>query len=283
VSTPPSSSARASADVQTATAWLETQWRLPTRLSTIPQAMAAMGRHETDDFRWDVSVTLARDWRKRLLNARTDSWSANPERLAEFTRQLRTWGFAMLVLTASERLIGAALVQTPSASQSDISDRLGVPLTDVERAFSALERVGLVSGERLAFRHGRVLSGLGLASHVVTVVATGETFNTTCAIDYVLLAKNIYPHHNLRLVDYCTQSLAPIDVIFGSRQVLECEGPEPLLYRGGKCGTNLLFRSQADFLTWLSGTRPKGPAGLLGDWLANWPAAPRLTAIDQQR
>lgn len=45
--------------VTTALAWLDAEWRKPTRLSTVPRALVAMGLDEADALRWLITVRLA--------------------------------------------------------------------------------------------------------------------------------------------------------------------------------------------------------------------------------
>jgi hypothetical protein len=262
------------ADVASAIAWLDAQWRLPTRLSTIPQALVAMGRAETDDLRWPIAASLARNWRQRLIQARADSWADHPERLADFKRQFRSWRFPIVVLTSTERLVGAVIVGSPGATSEAIASQLGVAIRDVDAAYDALDRVGLLTRAtgppRLADGHQRLLTGLGLAFHTVMLDDESAGFNITCAIDYVVLAKNAHAGKRLRLRDACAHSLTPIDVTFDADGVIDSHGPEPVLYRGGVCARNLLFRSPPDLDAWLNGTPPTGRAALLSEWLSGW-------------
>ena len=261
-------------DVASAIAWLNAQWRLPTRLSTIPQALVAMGRPETDDLRWPIAASLKRDWRQRLIQARADSWPDHPERLADFKSQFRSWRFPILALTSAERLVGTALVASPGATTASIASQLPMAIHDVEAAYDALTRVGLLASaegpSRLADGHQRLLTGLGLVFHAVTLEDEADGFNITCAIDYVVLAKSAYAGRRMRLRDACAHSLAPIDVTFDSDGVISSDGPEPVLYRGGVCARNLLFRSHADLNAWLDGAPPTGRAALLSEWLSGW-------------
>ncbi len=90
-------------------AWLDGEWRKPTRLSTVPQAMAALGMDDQDPLRWPITTRVGRDWRKRLVRARAEQWTSAPDRLTEFQRQLQTWRFPTIALTTTERRVGSAL------------------------------------------------------------------------------------------------------------------------------------------------------------------------------
>ena len=261
--------------------WLDAQWRMPTRLSTIPQAMNAVGLAQTDPLRWEVAGRLARRWRGRLFQARADAWGAESERLVDFRSQLRSWGFPSIALTTEERMVGRAPVSAAPVppSAAGIADRLAMTGEAVEVAFDALARVGFLEGRGSGYRlkpgYKRLLRGLGLSFHTVTLADEDDTFNTTCAIDYVVLAKTTYPGRRLRLHDACAQSLAPIHVTYDSDGVIAADPAEPVLYRGGPCAANLLFRSEADLEAWLGAPAPAEKAAPPGTWLARWGRPPR--------
>jgi hypothetical protein len=269
-----------STTVDAALAWLDDQWRMPTRLSTVPQALAALGVGEADPVRWQVTSRLARDWRKRLFDARADAWIDHPERLDGFAKQLRTWRFASISLTTAERVIASAIAR-PAASIIDpaaLAEGSSMPAAAVDAALDALRRVGMLDADGASLRplrtFERQLSGLGLSFHVVTLEKTGDTFNTTCAIDYVVLAKNVYPGQRLRLHDACAHTMEPLDVVFDSNGVISGGDGGPVLYRGGPCGRNLLFRSEDDLEAWLGAPPAGGKAARLGAWLERWGVSP---------
>ncbi len=163
----------ATAAIESALAWLDAEWRKPTRLSTVPQAMAAMGMDDRDPLRWPITTRVARDWRKRLVGARAEQWASAPDRLAEFQRQLRTWRFPAIALTATERRVGSALEKAWDADPARIASRLKLDEGVVEAALDGLHRIGFLDMPggryRLSPRHKRLLSGLGLSFHTVTV------------------------------------------------------------------------------------------------------------------
>lgn len=264
--------------VSEALEWLDAQWRLPTRLSTIPQAMTALGLAEDDPARWDVAAKISRSWRGRLLRAREAQWGAGSDRLNAFWQQLRTWQFPTIALTSGERLVGAALVGAapPMPSPGNAGERMHLPAATLEAAYDALARVRILEagGDGYRFRSGyrRLLGGLGLSFHTVTVVDDSDTFNTTCAIDYVVLAKASYKGRRLRLDDACARSLVPITVEYDGDRVYSVDPAEPVLYRGGPCGQNLLFASASELEAWLGAPPSEEKAAPLSTWLTRWGA-----------
>ena len=62
----------------------------------------------------------------------------------------------------------------------------------------------------------------------------------------MVLAKNAYAGKRLRLQDACAQTLEPIEVVFDATGIIAGPSEEPVLYRGGPCARNLLFRSQGE-------------------------------------
>lgn len=138
-------------------AFLKERWRRPLDITTIGQAQAALGHEADEAVRWRLYEVL----------------QAEPQHLAE----KRRYGVsaATVALTNGEKLAGRALLL--GAGEDDARRASGIAKARWPDARQALTRVGLLvrGGWRLADGHQRLLDGVGLIFHTVSV--RGETFN----------------------------------------------------------------------------------------------------------
>ncbi len=110
-------------------------------------------------------------------------------------REAMRWHPATYILTNDERLIARALLRHEQHSQLlpavvDIAQALSLAEEKVRDGLAALAWVGFLhkvkEEVRLAPDYRRFLTGLGLYYHEV-VLASGERFNTNCALDFFIM------------------------------------------------------------------------------------------------
>ncbi len=188
-------------DVQRIVAYLQSEWRTGLRLTTVAQAMAALGLPEDDELRWQVGRALEAEWRQhRSLPGflRGMKWltGRNLVRILRFLpdvlfgfprllREARDWNPAVYILTEDEKLIARHILLAPKQSRSapSVTVMAAAPSLSPEavmRGQVMLARLGfLVPLNRsyaLAPDHERFSRGLGFNFHTITL-ATGEVFN----------------------------------------------------------------------------------------------------------
>lgn len=138
-------------------AFLDERWKRPLDITTIGQALEALGNEPNNNLRWELFETL----------------QANPGRLSDKKR----YGVSPVTVTLSneEKLAGRALLF--GKSEEEARSAAAIPEGRWPSSRDALVRVGLLAdrGWRPADGHERILDGVGLFFH--TVRARDETFN----------------------------------------------------------------------------------------------------------
>lgn len=231
--------------------YLLAEWQKPLRLTTVAQAMAAMGLPADDERRWSIGKKLRRLWRRSVQDPRRyERWrttlrlDVDQARVEHFVQQTREWGSASYILDEGEKLVARYILLTqerdgrlPSLEQ--IAQAMGERLEPVRAQCDMLARIGFLAPEErspagycLARGYRRFLKGLGFLFHTVTL-ASGERFNVPCAIDYLLMASRLYPDETVAVDDSCAHCVERIHVVLARGSVTEATPEEPLVYRGG--------------------------------------------------
>jgi len=175
---------------------LLTEWQQPQQhLTTVGQAMAALGLADDQELRWRVGQKVRRLWRRavqdpgRYARFRMALGLAVDEaRTARFLQQTRAWSPASYILNEEEKLVARAILlswerdrRLPSVEE--IAQAAEQTLAQVTPSLEMLARVGFLAsmqgppaGYRLARGYRRFLQGLGLSFHTVTL-ASGKRFN----------------------------------------------------------------------------------------------------------
>ena len=188
-------------DLQHIATYLQSEWRTGLRLTTVAQAMAALGLPEDDTVRWQVGRELEREWRQHRSVPgffRGLKWLAgkSPSHLLRFLpgvlfgfprllQEAREWNPAVYILTEDEKLIARQILlakkqsrSVPSASA--IAAALSISPEAVMRGQAMLARLGFLvplnESYALAPDYERFTRGLGFNFHTITL-ATGEVFN----------------------------------------------------------------------------------------------------------
>lgn len=188
-------------DIQRIVAFVQSEWRTGLRLTTIAQAMGALGLPDDDEVRWQVGRILDRDWQQhrrvsgffrgvlwltgknlgRLLRFLPDVLFGFPRLL----RETREWNPAVYILTEDEKLIARHILladkaSRPMPSAAAIVTALSLPVDTVARGLAMLARLGFLassnSGYTLARDHERFSRGLGFNFHTIAL-SSGEVFN----------------------------------------------------------------------------------------------------------
>ncbi len=203
------------ARVERIVAHLAVVWERVFRLTTIEQAMAALGLPPHRALRLRVAEHLA---------ARVELYPT-----------LRRWGHVRFALSRSELRLGLLLAASPGLSPDAAAHRLGVPTATVRRALPALRRLGLLepapsdapygdAGLLLAADHRQHLGPLGFAAHQVTL-ADGERFDVPCVRDALLLARYRYARERVMLETHCPGSARPIGLGIERGEIVAVEPP----------------------------------------------------------
>lgn len=149
-------------------------WRDILRCTTIDQALERVGVPFSHERRLAISTLLLES--------------------TEIQEAMR-WHPATYILTNEEKLVARALLTHEQHSQPlpaavDIAQALSLSEQRVQEGLAALAWVGFLHKAkeevRLAPDYRRFLTGLGLYYHEV-VLASGERFNTNCALDFFLM------------------------------------------------------------------------------------------------
>ena len=170
------------------------EWSTDLRLTTIPQAMGRLGMADDSGLRWEVANRLEPAWRNALISPekRRQVAAALGRELDEsqserLRQQLGTWHLASILLTEDEKLVARYILicqeGAPHPSPADTSDKLGIPVPEVNEALRMLARVGFLSlrdrrrpaSYTVAQGYERLLEGLGFSFHTVTL-DTGDRF-----------------------------------------------------------------------------------------------------------
>ncbi|MGH8060280.1 MAG: hypothetical protein ACREOH_24090, partial [Candidatus Entotheonellia bacterium] len=156
------------------------EWQKPLRLTTVAQAMAALGLGEDQELRWRIGQKLRRLWRRsaqdltRFERFRTAIGLAlDQARIQQLLRQTREWGLASIALDEDEKLVARHIVLTHERerrfpSPEETARVTGQSPGHVESQFEMLARVGVLArvesipvGYRLGRGYRRFLKGLG--------------------------------------------------------------------------------------------------------------------------
>ncbi|MDQ7851070.1 MAG: hypothetical protein RB148_12435 [Armatimonadota bacterium] len=177
--------------------FLVDQWREGLRITTVPQALAALGIPDDEEMRVRIGRRLEQIWRRRLGPFglwRGLRWLRRPSgwrrakamlpairRLPSLVAEVRAWNPAVYILSNGEKLIARHILLAGKVpSPEEIGTALGLSGKAVETGLRLLRRLGFLVGEqgsyRLAPAHARLLEGLGFNSHTVTLEG-GEQFN----------------------------------------------------------------------------------------------------------
>lgn len=208
--------------------YLLAAWDRPFRLTTVGQAVAALGLPAEPVLRRRVADHLA----------------AQPELHPTLAR----WGYRALALDATERRVARALRRdtTPEPTAAALATSLGLSIERVDAAVASLRHVGLVHGSDAAadVRHAdgppirlvedaeRLAGPLGFNCHTLTL-GTGEVFDVPCARDVLLFAATRRFGPYLRLDTACAVCAAPIAATFADANLTAVEPPGVWYARGG--------------------------------------------------
>ena len=195
-------------------AYLLADWRRVFHLTTIDQAIDALGLGPDPALRARVAETLLAD-----------------PALAPVPRR---WGVPTLILNRDEKLLGRALAR--AARPSTVAELAAATGQDAGTVAAGLARCGLVATEggraRLAEGWRPRLGPLGWHFHEVRPEG-GAAFNVPCAIDFLLLVRQLYPDRRVALGDACAQSGTPIALTVDRGAIAAVAPPAALVFRGG--------------------------------------------------
>jgi hypothetical protein len=233
--------------------YLRQDWDTGFRITTIEQAMHALGLPQDDDLRWQVGQELDDVWRRRLgfrklLKGlrwlRGFRWRdlfglVGPSPLRAEVKQ---WNPASYILTNDEKLVARYIlrVQCDTASLPDMAEISGALYLDQTQTFAALrmlDRLGFLVLDsdrtfRLAPDYGRFLQGLGFSFHTVTL-QNAEQFNVPCAIDFLLLVSSRYKDQKVVIDDACAHCAERIRIVTDHGALAEVTPPNVYVFQGG--------------------------------------------------
>jgi hypothetical protein len=198
-------------------AYLLADWRRAFHLTTITQALDALGLGPDPALRAQVADVLLAD----------PTMAPVPRR----------WGVPTLVLTNDEKLLGRALARADRPlTRSELAADLGADHDTVATGLAMLARCDLVTttGEhsRLAAGWRQRLGPLGWHFHEVRPEQEAA-FNVPCAIDFLLLVRHLYPDRRVAIRDACAQSAARIELLVSQGAITAITPPAALVFRGG--------------------------------------------------
>ncbi len=244
-------------DIQRIVAFVQSEWRTGLRLTTVAQAMSALGLPDDDEVRWQVGRKLDRDWQQhRRVSGffRGIPWltGKNLGRLLRFLpgvlfgfprllREAREWNPAVYILTEDEKLIARHILlgdkaSRPVPSAAAMATALSLPADTVARGLAMLARLGFVAplngGYALASDYRRFLRGLGFNFHTIAL-SSGEVFNVPCAIDFMLLVSSRYADRTVTIDDACAHCTDRIRIVFERGQLVGVAPPETMVFEGG--------------------------------------------------
>lgn len=177
--------------------YLRRDWDTGLRITTVEQAMRALGLPPDDDLRWRVGQALDDAWRRRLgfrhiLSGlrwlRGFRWRdlfdlVGPSPLRA---EIKQWDPATFILTNDEKLAARYILRVQGDTGRlprlpEIMAALYLNEANTRAALRMLDRLGFLSlstgdGYRLAPDHSAWLRGLGFSFHTVTL-QRGEQFN----------------------------------------------------------------------------------------------------------
>ncbi len=173
--------------------YLRRDWDEGLRITTIEQAMCALGLPDDDDLRWRVGQALDDAWRRRLgfrqiLRGlrwlRGFRWRdlfdlVGPSPLR---KEIKQWSPASFILTNDEKLVARYILHVQDDAGRlpafvEIRDGLDLDEVNTRSALQMLQRLGFLAlkGEDhyvLAPDHARFLKGLGFSFHTVSLENT---------------------------------------------------------------------------------------------------------------
>ena len=203
--------------IERVVAHLVASWRRVFRLTTIDQALAALGVAPS----WEVRRTVA------------DRLSSEPG----LSPVLRRWGVATFVLSNDERLLGRELSRAyRPLTVAGLATRLGLAVPEVRERLRMLAHLGIVTlaDGRVTLTPGYVakLGPLGWLYQAVRL-DDGSPFNVPCPVDFLLLVHGSYRDRRLTMHGACANSEAPIHVEAAGGAIIAVEPGRALVFRGG--------------------------------------------------
>lgn len=177
--------------------YLRRDWDTGLRITTVEQAMRALGLRPDDELRWRVGQALDNAWRRRLgfrqlLRGlrwlRGFRWRDLFDLVgpSSMRAEIKQWNPASFILTNDEKLVARYILSVQGDAgrlprRAEITDALGLDDTRTRGALRMLDRLGFLTLDagdryRLAPDHSTLLEGLGFSFHTVTL-EDGEQFN----------------------------------------------------------------------------------------------------------
>jgi hypothetical protein len=203
--------------IERAVAHLVASWRRVFRLTTIGQALAALG--------------IASSWEVRRAVA--DRLSAEPG----LSPVLRRWGVATFALSNDERLLGRELSRADRPlAVTELAACLGLVVPVVRERLRMLTHLGIamIADGWVTLTPGYVakLGPLGWLYQAVQL-DDASPFNVPCPVDFLLLAHGSYRDRRLTMRGTCAHSDAPIRVEAAGGAITAVEPGRALVFRGG--------------------------------------------------
>jgi hypothetical protein len=203
--------------IERVVAHLVASWRRVFRLTTIDQALNALGIASS----WEVRRAVA----GRL--------SAEPG----LSPVLRRWGVATFALSNDERLLGRELSRADRPlTLAALAARLGLVVPVVRERLRMLTHLGIVTlaDGWVTLTPGYVakLGPLGWLCQAVQL-DDASPFNVPCPVDFLLLAHGSYRDRRSAMHGTCANSDAPIRVEAAGGVITAVEPGSALAFRGG--------------------------------------------------
>ncbi|MCL5951781.1 MAG: hypothetical protein M1132_08680 [Chloroflexi bacterium] len=177
--------------------YLRRDWDAGLRITTIDQAMRALGLPPDDQVRWQVGQALDDVWRQRLgfrqvLRGlrwlRGFRWRDLFDLIgpSPLRAEIKQWNSASFILTNDEKLVARYILRVQDDAgrlppSSEIREALHLDETKTHTALRMLQRLSflILNGDNqydLALGHRTFLQGLGFSFHTVTL-QDHEQFN----------------------------------------------------------------------------------------------------------